>query len=348
MTEVAAIAGQPASIDAAISEAAAILSRSRNAIIAGLGTDIDGAREAIRLARKLGGAIDHRHGGAAMRDLSVMRRSGWIVTTPLQTRARADLVLLVGPVASAWPAFRERLALDSPPALAPVGTRRMISLEGDASELAAQLGILRALIGKRPVREDPRTPSLRAHADALVGCRFGVAMWSAASVEEIVIELLCGLIDELNRTTRFAGLPLDAGDNASGVIGESARQIGFPVRTGFGRGCPEHDPWRFDAVRMVESGEADAAMWVSAISPQPPPWRRELPLVAMVAPSTTFSTPPAVRFTVGRPGVDHDGSLFDPATGALAFARAGSPANVPRTAEILTRIGAAITAPASC
>ena len=57
---------------------------------------------------------------AALRDLDVMRTAGWIVTTPLQARARADLLLLVGGgLLAAWPALAERLDLAAPPSLYP-------------------------------------------------------------------------------------------------------------------------------------------------------------------------------------------------------------------------------------
>ena len=58
---------------------------------------------------------------------------------------------------------------------------------------------------------------------------------------------------------------------------------GFPLRTGFGRGVPEHDPWRFEASRLIDSGEADCAVWISAYGTRPPAWKRDLPLVALTA-----------------------------------------------------------------
>lgn len=344
----ASIAGRTASLDEAIGEAAAILSRGRNAVIAGLGTDIDGAREAIALAKAVGGAIDHVHGEAALRDLGVMCRSGWMVTTPLQARARADLVLLVGPgLTAAWPDLHARLALGAPPSLAPGSPRRVIHV-CPGGDPGTELGVLRALIGGRPVRDDARTAALRGHGEALTAARFGVAVWSAASLDETAIEMLCGLIDDLNKTTRFSGLPLDPGGNAAGVMQTAAWRTGFPVRTGFGRGYADHDPWRFDAVRMVESGEADAALWVSAIDPIPPPWHRHVPLVALVALGTTFPIPPEVSIIVGRPGVDHDAVLFDRSLGTLAFMAASAPSGPPRTAALLARIAAAFSPPFPC
>ena len=332
MTNDATIGTRAVSLDEAIEAASSILRASRNPIIAGLGTDCAGAQEAVALARAVGGSIDHYRGEAALRDLGVMRRAGWIVTTPLQACARADLIVVVGAVLAESLA---NLRLDRPPSLAPDRPRRVIHLD------ARELGILRALIGKRPVRDDARTETLAAHAEALSGARFGVAIWRAADLDELAIEMLCGLIDDLNKTTRFAGLPLDPGGNATGVIQAAAWRSGFPMRTGFGRGYPEHDPWRFDAVRMVESGEADAALWVSAIEKMAPPWTRAVTTIALTAAGTAFATPPEVAITVGRPGIDHDAVLFLPSLGTLGFVAADTAAPTVRAADVLARIASA-------
>ena len=66
---------------------------------------------------------------------------------------------------------------------------------------------------------------------------------------------------------------------------------GFPPRTGFGRGYPEHDPWRFEASRLVDSGEADAALWISAFDGEKPAWSRaDIPLVTL-APAQARAVP---------------------------------------------------------
>ena len=66
--------------------------------------------------------------------------------------------------------------------------------------------------------------------------------------------------------------PLAPGDNAVGVLQTCGWMTGFPMRTGFGRGYPEHDPWRFDGDRLVASGEADCVLWISAYRAAQPPW----------------------------------------------------------------------------
>ena len=66
-------------------------------LIAGLGTDIAGARAAITLADRIGGIVDHMHSDAVLRDLDVMRSSGVLITTPTEVHVRADTLLLIGP-----------------------------------------------------------------------------------------------------------------------------------------------------------------------------------------------------------------------------------------------------------
>ena len=88
--ECAWIAGEPAALDAAVAEAAQLLASSRHPLIAGLGTDVAGARAAVALAERIGAAIDHMHADELLRNLDVMRSSGVLRTTPSEAHVRAD------------------------------------------------------------------------------------------------------------------------------------------------------------------------------------------------------------------------------------------------------------------
>ena len=94
MTELAQawLNGQPVPLAQAAAAAATLLAASRSAVVAGMGTDVVGTRASVALARAIGASIDHMDADAVFANLDVMRRAGWIVTTPLQTRARADTV----------------------------------------------------------------------------------------------------------------------------------------------------------------------------------------------------------------------------------------------------------------
>ncbi|MGH7210247.1 MAG: hypothetical protein ACREF1_02140, partial [Acetobacteraceae bacterium] len=257
--------------------------------------------------------------------------------------------LLVG-VGAAWP------GVDVAPRLPPgAGSARRIirlgpgrdaaiagadTIAASPAELPGLLGALRALVAGRPVRlRAARLRALSGLAEALRSARYGVVSWSAATLDALAIEMLCGLIDDLNAQTRFAGLPIVPPGNAAGVAQTCGWLTGFPIRVGFGRGEAEHDPWRFDAARMIAAGEADAALWIDAIAGSAPAWN--VPIVVLAAPGTHFAAPPAVAITVGRPGVDHDAVLFDPALGSLV-AREAAAGEAPSAADALGRILAAL------
>lgn len=307
------------------------------------------------------------HADAMLRDLDVMRRAGWVVTTPAQARARADVVLLAGPgLDQAWPQHWHDLQLERAPPLFPDNPRRvvrlcpgrvaattdavgelMLTIGEDPAELHIALGVLRAVLAGRPVRSDAALlQPLRDCGSLLSSAHFGVVVWSAAWLDALSIEMLCGLIDDLNAKTCFAGLPIPPADNAMGLAQLGGWITGFPLRITFARNHPEHDPWRFDAARMIDSGEADMAVWISAFASEPPPWRRIVPTVALVASGTKFRSAPDVEIGVGRPGVDHASVVFDCTLGALACKpvptkqRTETPA--PYVAEILRRIDGAL------
>ena len=362
----ASIDGAPVSLDAAATAAAGLLARSRQPLIAGLGADIDGARAAIALAERVGGVIEHMHSAAVLRDLDSMRETGIMLTTPGEARVRADVVLLVGDgLTEAWPHLNERLL--TPPArpegvdvnrrvvwLAPAIGARIRGFEGDieiwgagrGAALAVNLAALRAhvknprLANRRIARSGLPLSTLDAIATTIKGARFGVAVWTAGSLDALEIEMLHGLVRDLNDTTRFSTLPLPAPDNGAGVLAACGWTTGFPMRTGFGAGVPVHDPWRFDAERLVASGETDCVVWISAFGAAPPAWRSAVNVIALCERTAQFADEPNVRITVGRPGVDHDAVMHSSDMGTLVAAIASARSGAPSVAEALERIGA--------
>jgi formylmethanofuran dehydrogenase subunit B len=354
------IDGDPVSLDAAAAEAARLLGASRLPVIAGLGTDVAGARAAIALARLLGGVVDHMHSGVLLRNVDVMREAGMMVTTPNEARVRGDVLLLVGEgLVETWPQLKERLLA------APLGTesgahatRRIrwlcpgrseaktldkfdIQTIGRAADLPVLLAALRARIAGRPV-DAAAVPvrTLDGLAADLRAARFGVAMWSGAHLDALTVEVLCGLVEDLNAATRFTSLPLAPPDNAAGVLETCGWTTGYPMRTSFGRPQVAHDPWRCDATRLVESGEADCALWISAYRDAAPPWRRAVPTIALTAADARL--PARVRIAVGCPGIDHDAVQHLAATGTLAAAVVTAPSDALSFAQAVARIAMAL------
>ena len=121
-------------------------------------------------------------------------------------------------------------------------TSRLLEFDGAAqivaaglgAQLAANLAALRARVKNRPVARAELEPGvLDAIAAALKGAKFGVAVWTAACLDALEIEMLNGLVRDLNESTRFSTLPLAPPDNGLGVLEVCGWMTGFPVRTGF-------------------------------------------------------------------------------------------------------------------
>ena len=103
---------------------------------------------------------------------------------------------------------------------------------------------------------------------------------------------------------------------------------------------------RLDAVRLVDSGEADCAMWIAATGAAAPAWRRDVPLIVLSAEPDARKA--EVAFAVGRPGIDHDGVAYNAASGTLAPVAATKPREARTVADVVAQIAAALPEGAPC
>ena len=91
---------------------------------------------------------------------------------------------------------------------------------------------------------------------------------------------------------------------------------GFPLRTGFQRGMPEYDPWRFAAERMLASGEADAHLLVTVSTPRGARRRTRAALIAL-APAEAPVSGAAVTMAMAGPASIMPASTYAARTGTL-------------------------------
>jgi formylmethanofuran dehydrogenase subunit B len=348
------IGGKAVALERALAEAAALLAASRCPLVTGLGTDIAGARAAIGLAERIGAVIDHMNSDGLLRDLAVVREAGLMLTTPSEARVRADTLLLVGPSLEKdapelgrWLGLGlsddQRTILRLCPGRSATALRGETRIGRDPEQLPTLLAALRAGIADRPASKT--VVAAKAIADLatrLKAARFGVAVWSARDLDPLAIEMLCGLVSDLNAHTRFTGFPIVPGDNAVGVLQACGWMTGFPMRTGFGRGYPEHDPWRLDGARLVAARETDCVLWVSAYRAVSPPWGEGPPVIALTTGDATLGTGPAVQIEVGKPGIDHDAVQHLPPLGTLIAVEATQRSDAISVAEAVGRIAAAL------
>jgi formylmethanofuran dehydrogenase subunit B len=333
--------GKAASLEEAADHAATILKSARQPLITGAGTDVSGCRAAVSLAEKCGAVLDHMHGDAAFRNLQMLQARGWMLTTLSELKSRADLVVIAGAdCTSRHPRFFERFLAHSPGlAAGEVRTREIVFLgqapdrirraefrgvrssviQCNESQLVEILAALRALArGSRlqPGRPLPgrRLGVLRRLHERLHAARYGVIVWAPAEYSpehgDVLVRGICDLIVELNRKTRFAGLPLGGNDGGSSFQNVLAWQSGYPLRVNFASGSPDYDPYLYGTRKMLASRAADAVVWISSfgVESRPPP--AEVPTVILARPSRRLALDAEVFIPVSVPGLHHSGTLF--------------------------------------
>lgn len=335
------INGQPATLDAALQRAAKILKTARHPLIAGLGTEVQGMRAAMSLADKSGAALDHMNSNGFMRNIQVVQNSGWQITTLTEVRNRVDLLVVVGTdIVSAFPRFFERLVwnkesmfgqdtgsrevvylggrnLDTSAGVAPDG-RQPDVLPCDLASLPEVIAALRALVSGKSLHAAEvggiATAELARLAERLKAAKYSVVAWAAGALDfphaELTVQNIAELVKTLNKTTRSSGLPLGGIEGDMNANQVSAWISGYPMRTSYARGYPEHDPYHFSTDSLLANGEADALLWVSSFNPERTPPQTALPTVVFGHADMQFTQEPAVFIPVGMPGADHNGIAF--------------------------------------
>lgn len=329
--------GGTVSLDVAAARAARILAEAKNPLFGGFATDLSGARRVVQLADRCGAVIDHMNSTAKLRNLLAVQDAGSISATLAEVKNRADVLVLLGTdVVSRFPRFFERVVwnaesmfdldprsrdivyvgqgLDMRSGYAPDG-RAPTSIACRIEEIGEGLGAMRSLLaGLAPQAQTiagaPRT-QWAVLLEKLRRSRYGVIVWVASDFDfphaELAVQTLSALIRDLNRTTRVCGVPLGGSDGDFTANGVLMWQTGLPLRCSFATGIPVYEPHLYSTQRLLDSGEADALLWVTSFDPRrlPPPTR--VPTIVLAPPGAQFEREPDVFIPVGTPGVDHAG-----------------------------------------
>jgi formylmethanofuran dehydrogenase subunit B len=354
---VAWIGNRETLVERAVAHAATLLGSSRCPVFT-FDTDIHGTRAAIALAERVGAAYDHIEGAALARETALITDKGAMTIAPGEARRRGDMLVIVGDLPEEYAGFLADLA-NSVPDLSEknarefflVGTGRAmpsflsgakatrLSVAGKTG-LAATLAALRAQCAGRKVS----TPVSKFDdfAAALAAAKFPVFLFSGLTSDTFALEMLQGLVADLNRKARASSLHLPASESGWGSTIASTWMTGFAPRTGFARGFPEFDPWRFDVERMIAQGEADLHLRISTAKSGPAPKGEGVPLIAL-AKTLKPVAGAAVTIAIGEAGIDHDAVVYRARTGTLRSAAASAPSTLPPAAEIIRSISAQIS-----
>ena len=347
------IRGRAVSRDEAIDAAGRMLGAARTTLVAGLAADVAAIEAAYRLAARIGASIDPAGSDALYAELAAVAAGGAMATTFAEAKARADCLAFIGDRPGRSALAQE--LVNSVPRRGEAHARRVVSLGGQrsvrvdahvgaaAGRVPAQLGLLRAVVGGRLLPGAGHEAGLAEMADILAGAAFAVLIYDPAELGDLGVEMLQGLVKDLNETTRCSSLPLGKAAPGRGAIPVGAWMTGGAPRIGLGRGVPEHDPWRFDANRLIEAGECEAALWLAALPCDPPPWLAAGRAVALLGrPSGREAE---IVFAVAVPGIDAGGVVHDVRRGTLCYSEAGAPSDAEPAACLIGAIERAASTP---
>jgi formylmethanofuran dehydrogenase subunit B len=352
------IAGQPVSLQAAFTEAAAILRAARRPLLASAGADVAAMRAMLELAEHTGAVVDHDASDALFRNVLVLQDGGWMSTTLTEVRNRADLLVAVGTdIVTRFPRFFERCFGDGQamfqaggrevwfigprPRVAIPETLRAHFVEVPAERLGETFAAMRALAAGRPVVAQviAGVPQerLRELLERMRAARYGVAAWSAADLDfphaELTIQAVCELVKSLNAKGRFAVLPLGTASHMT-AMQVCTWQTGFPLRVSFAGRAPSYDPLTFSARRMLDEAVPDAYLAVSAFEVEPPR-THSAPSIVL---GRTEASAASVFIPVASPGIHQAGHLFRTDSVVAVRLRALLASRWPSAAQVLRSI----------
>ncbi|MER8441084.1 tungsten formylmethanofuran dehydrogenase [Mesorhizobium sp. M1312] len=363
---VAWIGNRETLVERAAAHAAALLGSSRCPVFS-LDTDIHGTRAAIALAERVGAAYDHADGAALSREIALFTDRGAMTVAPGETRRRADVVVIVGELPQIHHQFVGELAETVPDLSAPdlsgknqreiflVGSngasapplsngRTATLLSCGEASLGATLAALRAQWRGRQTSQP--VSNFDDFAKALEAAHFPVFLFSGDATEGLALEMLQGLITDLNRKSRASGLHLPASENGWGSALASTWMTGFPLRTGFARGVPEFDPWRYDVARTIAAGEADLHLRISSSIVQPQKKKNRMALIALAKTQKPVAGA-AVTIAIGEAGVDHEAVVYSSRTGSLRSIDARAASELPSAATVIRLVASHVSAEAA-
>lgn len=330
----ALINGERANHTAAIGEAARILKRAQAPLISGLGTDVDGAREAVALAERSRAMLDHANSTGLDSGMRVLQSRGWYTTTLAEVRNRADLIILVGAdVVSNYANFmrrivepRQTLHADrraqrrvvhiGTQQTAPGGSKSCVveTIRTATADLPATISELRAAVGGRASIRGARARRLATLAEAIRQAAYPVFVWAPGQLPEdnadLTIAATTRLIDELNQQQRAAGLVLGGDNGAISAANACSWLTGFPLHVSFAGKTIDYDPVRYRTRRLLRDRAIDTLVWIDAFGDSPLPEVADgIKRIAIGNPRAVANTRADVFIPVGIPGVDHPGRL---------------------------------------
>ncbi len=343
----AAVEGQAASLNDALDRAAAILAGARHVLIFGLSrSSTAGAREAVRLADRLGASIDPATSRSQAAAIAALQEVGQSTCTLGEVRHRADLVIYWGSdPAVTHPRHMQRYTMrPEGQFIASRDERTLAVIDVQPTQTSQQadlflqvrpggdfdlLWALRAIVRGVPLESPPGTSETSAGGVAMAAvedlarrmktCRSGIIFFgdglTAHGLGHRTVEALFRLVAELNGHTRFYAQRMRGTADLGTASNVLCWQTGFPHAVNFNRGYPRFSPEESSADELLRRGEVDACLLLgsgsaAALSDEARASLAQLPTAVLDEPHVPPMPTATVRFTTAIYGLHRPGTAY--------------------------------------
>lgn len=290
---VATIRGESVSMEAAVNEAARILTDATFPITYGLSdTTCEAQRVAVAISDWIGGNVDTTtsvcHGPSGMAFQGV----GEVTCTLGEIKNRADfLIFWGGNPAESHPRHFTKYSLMPKGDFVPNGrkdrTAVLIDVRKTKSAKAADIFLqikprsdfelawaMRALAAGLEVDADIEQTTgislsvLQDVVERMKKCKFGVILFGMGLTmtrgKHLNSEAILALARDMNKHTRFTAKPMRGHGNVTGADNVVSWQTGYPFGVNLNRGYPRFNPGEFTTSDVLARGEADAALIIAS------------------------------------------------------------------------------------
>lgn len=330
----ALIHGNPAEAEAALDEAARVLTRSKAPVILGLDRSTNEAvGVAVTLADRIGAVVEAGDPSATAPRVAAFQRGGRVSATLGEIKNRADVVVFQGvdPITT-HPRHFERYSVEPVGRFVPEGRagRKIVVIDEKPTATSARadlflaveparelevLLVLRALVrgvaldaGRTEAATGCGFQALVELADVLRSARYG-GWFTGSLVGRGSVELaetrhlaIAGLVRDLNQHGRFVTIGMGEAGNGRGAEEVLAWQTGLTPSVDLGAGYPEAT----SAAGRLSRGEADAVVVVGDVARVAP---ARVPVIFIGPSGHPLAASAAVAFSAGTVGLDENGSV---------------------------------------
>ena len=298
------------------------------------GADVASIRSAINLCSQINANFDHANSKYFFDNMNIVQRSGFIATTLMEVKNRADTILVFGNnVFNKAPRLIEKI-LSPKSSLYTRRKARKIFLIGEFSQKNIndlkkhlQVTYMKIKLNKIPqflesINSNKNNYKMNVSKKILTALKLSLrkskyitAIYSSSDfyttgISGSIVNSITQFICDLNTTIRAACLPIagNLGDASNNQV--ATWLTGFPVRFKGVNGIFKHDREAYDVTKLIENNEIDLAIHFNSLSLDKIKLNKKIKNIVIGHPQTSCTSPPDVFIPIGIPGIDSSGIMF--------------------------------------